>query len=158
MHNPQSIVYNTNCLDYMRTLPNKYFALTIADPPYALGSKLVDGGTWAKRYQKKGAAWDMRVGKEYFDEIFRVSEHWIIWGGNYYTEFIPHNRCFICWRKPWMEGMRTMANCELALTSFDSNARCVDFNRESGERIHVCQKPTSLYGWLLDTYYRGANL
>lgn len=137
----------------MRNLPDNAFSLCIADPPYGLGDKLVIGGSWAKRYQEKGASWDKPITKEYFDEIFRISEHWIIWGGNYYIPYIPSARHFIVWRKPWMEGMKTMSNCEIAFSNFDTNARCVDFNRESDARIHVCQKPKALYSWLLKTYH-----
>ena len=55
---PISEVYNVDCLEYMRSLPDKHFDLCIADPPYALGDKLVFGGTWSKKYQKHGVEWD----------------------------------------------------------------------------------------------------
>ena len=31
-----SEVYNIDCMEYMRTLPDKYFNLVIADPPYGI--------------------------------------------------------------------------------------------------------------------------
>lgn len=31
-----SEVYNCDCLEYMRSLPDKYFDLCIADPPYGI--------------------------------------------------------------------------------------------------------------------------
>lgn len=31
-----SEVFNTDCLEYMRTLPDKAFQLAIADPPYGI--------------------------------------------------------------------------------------------------------------------------
>ena len=34
---PISEVYNVDCLEYMRSLPDKYFDLCIADPPFAIG-------------------------------------------------------------------------------------------------------------------------
>ena len=30
----ESIAYNMDCLEYMRTLPDNYFDLCVADPPY----------------------------------------------------------------------------------------------------------------------------
>ena len=30
----ESVVYNTDCLEYMKTLPDKAFDLAIVDPPY----------------------------------------------------------------------------------------------------------------------------
>ena len=32
----KSEVYNIDCLEYMRGLPDKHFDLVIADPPYGL--------------------------------------------------------------------------------------------------------------------------
>ena len=34
---PISEVYNVDCLEYMRSLPDKHFDLCIADPPYGIG-------------------------------------------------------------------------------------------------------------------------
>mgnify|MGYP000894394520 CR=1 FL=1 len=143
---------NCDCMDYMRGLPDKAFDLAIVDPPYGIGEALVDGGTWSVKWQKKGAEWDVAPGKEYFDELFRVSKNWIIWGGNYFIKYLPNCRNFISWHKPYMDGMHTMSNVELALTSFDENARSVDINKDSNERIHITQKPVALYKWLLSRY------
>ena len=149
-------IYIENCdnMELMARYPDKYFDLAICDPPYGLGSKLTQGGTWSKKWQTKGADWDKIPNKEYFDELFRVSKNWIIWGGNYFIEYLPNCRCFITWHKPYMDGMHSMSNVELALTSFDMNAKKVSINKDLGneERIHVTQKPVALYKWLLDKY------
>lgn len=141
-------------MELMKRYPDKYFDLAIVDPPYGLGDKLTQGGTWSKKWQKKGADWDKLPNKEYFDELFRVSKNWIIWGGNYFIEYLPNCRCFITWHKPYMDGMHSMSNVELALTSFDTNAKKVSINKDLGteERIHVTQKPIKLYKWILDKY------
>ena len=150
---PHFSFYNADNLDIMKCYPDKYFDLAIVDPPYNLVNKLVDGGTWSKKWKEKGAEWDVAPKKEYFEELFRVSQNWIIWGGNYFIENLPNCRNFISWHKPYMDGMHSMSNVELALTSFDMNAKSIDFNKDSGvERIHVCQKPVQLYRWLLHKY------
>ena len=141
-----------DCMEYMATLPDKAFDLAIVDPPYGIGEALVAGGTWSVKWQKKGVEWDVAPGQEYFDELFRVSKNWIIWGGNYFIKYLPNCRNFISWHKPYMDGMHTMSNVELALTSFDENARSVDINKDSNERIHITQKPVALYKWLLSRY------
>jgi site-specific DNA-methyltransferase (adenine-specific) len=144
---------NVDCMDYMRSLENKAFDLAIVDPPYGLGDTLVAGGTWSVKYQAKGAAWDVAPGREYFEELRRVSQHQIIWGGNYFTEFIKAARCCISWVKPNMAGMHTMSDFELALTSFDRNAKVINLSSQANEqRIHVTQKPVKLYEWLLTNY------
>lgn len=33
---PTSEAYNMDCMDYMRNVPDKYFDLLIADPPYGI--------------------------------------------------------------------------------------------------------------------------
>ena len=37
-------IMNVDCMEYMRTLPDKYFDLAIVDPPYGIGNKLLNGG------------------------------------------------------------------------------------------------------------------
>ena len=145
--------HNVDCLEFMKTIPDKYYDLAIIDPPYNLGDKLVKGGTLSKKWQPKGVQWDVAPSKMYFEELFRISKNWIIWGGNYFIDNLSNCRNFIAWHKPYMDGMHSMSNVELALTSFDKNAKCVDFNKDSGEeRIHICQKPIQLYRWILQNY------
>lgn len=40
---------NIDCMEYMATLPDKDFDLAIVDPPYGLGEKITNGGTWAAK-------------------------------------------------------------------------------------------------------------
>jgi site-specific DNA-methyltransferase (adenine-specific) len=147
-------VTNEDNMNLMARYPDKYFDLAIVDPPYGLGEKLVNGGTWANKWQSKGSEWDMIPNDDYFKELFRINKNWIIWGGNYFIEFLPNCRHFIAWHKPYMDGMNTMSNVELALSSFDFNAKKISINKDlsNEKRIHVTQKPVALYKWLLDKY------
>lgn len=147
-----SNVFNGDCMEYMKTFPDKYFELAIVDPPYGLGDKLTSGGTWSVKWQDKGAEWDKLPNEDYFNELFRVSQNWIVWGGNYFIKYFPNCRHFIAWHKPYMDGMHSMSNVELALSSFDKNAKKVSINKEPCERIHITQKPVKLYKWLLTNY------
>ena len=49
-----NVVYNMDCMEYMRTLQDKAFDLAVVDPPYGIGE---DGGKDRSRYvaQKNGA-------------------------------------------------------------------------------------------------------
>jgi len=140
-----------DCMDLMREFPDGHFDLAIVDPPYGIGDALV-AGTWSVKYQQKGAKWDVKPEKEYFLELQRVAKRWIVWGANYYSQHLPPTRGFVVWHKPHMEGMHTMANCELAWTNFDVNAKTVSISRPTEDRIHVCQKPVALYAWLLSRF------
>jgi len=149
-----SEVFNIDCMEGMKQYPDKYFDLAVVDPPYGLGEKLTSGGTWSVKWQDKGADWDKSPTIEYWNELFRVSKDWIIWGGNYFIEYLPNCRNFIAWHKPYMDGMHSMSNVELALTSFERNAKKISFNKDKGteDRIHVCQKPVALYDWIYSKY------
>lgn len=145
-----------DCMEYMRSLPDKTFDLAVVDPPYGLGDKkLTNGGTWASKYKKGDAAWNVKPPYDYFVELFRVSKNQIIWGGDYYSE-LPECRCFLIWDK--IAHMNTMADCEFAWTSFDKNAKIFKHVRNTSEqRIHPTQKPIALYGWLLNTFAEPGN-
>ena len=144
-------LHNGDCMDILKSLPDNAYDLAIVDPPYGLGDeKLTNGGTWASKYKKGDAAWDIKPPHDYFVELFRVSKNQIIWGGNYYSE-LPECRCFLIWDK--ITHMTTMADCEFAWTSFDKNAKIFEHARNTSEkRIHPTQKPVPLYKWILHNY------
>ena len=96
--------------------------------------------------------WDVAPPKEYFDELARVSKDQIIWGGNYFD--LPPTRCFVVWDKGIPEKF-SMAMCEYAWTSFNSNAKLFHYlpqGKKGAERFHPTQKPVALYSWLLKLY------
>ena len=111
------------------------------------------GGTWAEKYGKKIIAWDVAPGKEYFDELFRVSRDQIIWGGNYFD--LPPTRCFLVWRKLTISEYFSMAMAEYAWTSFTGNAKVFEAAPQGSAnetRFHPTQKPVALYQWILSRY------
>jgi len=143
-------ITNEDCMELMKRYPDKYFQLAIVDPPYGIGdSTLTSGGTWANKYKKGDASWDVAPTQEYFIELMRVSVNQIIWGGNYFS--LPASRCFLIWDK--VAHMDTLSDCEYAWTSFDKNAKIFKHIRNTSEkRIHITQKPIKLYEWLLKNY------
>ena len=103
------------------------------------------------RSDKKIIAWDVAPGKEYFNELFRVSRNQIIWGGNYFE--LPATRCFLIWKKTNIPEAFTMAMCEYAWTSFNDNAKVFEFSAANQPgRFHPTQKPVELYKWILNNY------
>ena len=164
--------YNMDCMQGMKEFPDNYFDLAIVDPPYGdagvefkrndgsrFGGKFDaykkpverTGGTWAAKFGKNIIAWDVAPGKEYFEELFRVSRSQIIWGGNYFP--LPATRCFIIWRKTNVPEKFSMAMAEYAWTSFNANAKVFDYSAVGQDgRFHPTQKPVALYKWLLQNY------
>ena len=155
-----SEVHNIDCLEYMRTLPDNYFQLAIADPPYGGAAESVGrtGGTWASKYGTKINRWDEAPDQEFFDELERVSENRIIWGANYFT--MPPTRCFVIWKKMTISESFTMAMAEYAWTSFNANAKVFEFPPQGDKndpKFHPTQKPVELYAWLLNMYAKDGD-
>lgn len=150
-----SEVYNIDCLEYMRSLPDKYFDLCIADPPYGIGASKMTMGTGKKNWIKKD--WDSsRPSQEVLDEMFRVSKNQIIWGGNYFN--LPLNGNWIVWDK--LNPNLSFAEGELAWCSIHKNLRIFKYftgKKDDGDRIHPTQKPIALYSWILDNYAIGGG-
>ena len=83
-------------MEYMATVPDKYFDLAIVDPPYGIGDKFKGGKTGKMNFNEiVNKDWDKVPSDEYFNELQRVSKNQIIWGGNYFN--LPPTRCFIVW-------------------------------------------------------------
>lgn len=130
---------------------NRYKTLRIRDSevPQELSEQ-----TGSKRGNtKKIVTWDIAPDNRFFEELFRVSRNQIIWGGNYFE--LPPTRCFLIWRKLTISEKFSMAMCEYAWTSFNSNAKlfeCTPQGTAADERFHPTQKPVKLYEWILNNY------
>ena len=165
----KSEVYNIDCLEYMRWLPDNAFALAIADPPYGINADrnqiqragIRPGHAAAPSRDYDNSEWDSKAPeKEWFDELRRVSRHQIIWGANHFISRIPiDSSCWVVWDKD--NGENTYADCELAWTSFPSAVRRIRYKwhgmlqenmQQKEQRIHPTQKPVALYAWLLKNY------
>lgn len=154
-------IYIENCdnMELMARYPDNYFDLAICDPPYGLGidgQKLNNTNKNPKHNRKahdfKG--WDNAIpNEEYFKELFRVSKNQIIWGGNYFTEYLKPTKAWIFWYKG--QNDLTMSDGEMAWTSFSKVTRQVTINRAElikQNTFHPTEKPVKLYKWLLDKY------
>ena len=157
---PFSIVYNEDCVQGLKRFADNYFDLAIVDPPYGIG---MDGGNVGYKgfnnFEKKD--WDKEIpSNEYFAELFRVSKNQVIFGGNYFG--LPPTRCYLVWDKGEGFYNRTYAECELAWTSFDANTCKIKYDPlAKGDykgKIHPCQKPVTVYDWILQKYAKTNDL
>lgn len=156
---PISEVYNMDCMDYMLTIPDKFFDLAIVDPPFGIGEE------WRKRksgrrYKKTSYGNNEIPGVGYFKELFRISKNQIIWGYNYYTNILGPTNHIIVWDKCASEKTSFYSMCEFAYNSFRTPARIMRIpwdgarrGKETGiTKIHPHQKPLELYRMLLTDY------
>ena len=145
-----------DCMEGMKQFPDKYFELAIVDPPYGIGEDKTKrpsrGKTFIKPHITK--SWDHKIPEKiYFDELKRVSENQIIWGGNYFVNYLKPSSGWLLWDK----GQRkfSCADGELAYTSYNKAFRIFEFSRAKNnklKRLHIAQKPVDLYKWILKNY------
>lgn len=152
---PLNQIIQGDCLDVLKTLPDKCVDLVLTDPPYGIGEDERSADSVGRKEWKEENRWDLSIpSKEYFDEIFRVSKNKIIWGGNYFIENgLKNSRCWLAWYK--MQEF-TGADMELAWTSFYKSAKMfrlsrVEFHGKEYKQ-HPTQKPTSLFQWCIRNY------
>ena len=147
----------------MRKMDTDQYDLAIVDPPYGLNmaKSFYQNGknkckNWGNYEEKK---WDNETPKqEYFIELFRISKNQIIWGGNYFTNYLYPTMGWLLWDK----GQRdfTLADGELAWSSFKKALRIFTFsrahalfeNKKTGGMFHPTKKPVALYKWILLNY------
>lgn len=170
----KSEVYNIDRMAMLAKYPDKYFDWAIDDPPYFkgpekrmfYGQKISNKGV--KRIDYPVTNTWIVPGKEYFDELIRVSKNQIIWGCNYYEYVFGPGR--IVWDK--INHDSSFSDCELAYCSIHDTTRMFKFmwngmlqgksmelghvmqgNKALNEkRIHPTQKPVPLYQWLYKKY------
>lgn len=142
--------------------------LCATDPPYGIGADeaaeaaarhnieaskmpgLSNAGKGWNLYET--TAWDRtRPQKETFDAILACSENQVIWGANYFTDFLPPSMQWLVWDK----GQRdfSLADFELAWTSQNKAARMKTFPRSAAlkdGKVHPTQKPVEIMKWCIE--------
>jgi site-specific DNA-methyltransferase (adenine-specific) len=165
---PKSETFNMDCIEYLKQCKDKQFSLLYTDPPYGdpagafknskygrfgglftgyhEGLKMssvnhANGGNLFGKYGDECAHWDKAPSDEFWEQAFRVADHLIIWGGNYFD--LPPSRNFIIWEKG-VPATFSMAMCEYAWVSFDGNAKIVRARAQDKFRFHPTAKPVLL--------------
>lgn len=144
--------------------------LLLTDPPY--GVKAVESG--GHNDGKKAGSQVARdniyapiIGDDTTDTAranYEIMTHYtqnqILFGGNYFTDFLPPSRCWVVWDK---KVAGTFADGELAWTSFDKNLRIYEFmwsgmrrqgdrETEGKTRVHPTQKPVGMIAEILKDF------
>lgn len=165
-------------IQLMRTLASKSVPLGIVDPPYFTGpeKKLFYGAKnssiGVKRYYQPSADWELPT-EEYFAELERVCEKYIVWGCNYFDHKFHTGR--IVWDK--CNDSSDYSDCEIAATNLFDHTRILRFmwngmlqgsisdgrkmngNKKYNEkRIHPTQKPVQLYKMMVTRFAPDVNL
>ena len=160
---PENQIICGDCLEVMKDWPDNCVDLVLTDPPYGInyGGQLKGkgdgkGGMDENRWRSWDCPeWDKeRPLYEDLLQILRIGKNQIIWGGNYFADYLPVSQGWLVWNK----GQRdfSLADGELAWTSFDKAMRIFDYSRGAmladEHRQHPTQKPLALSRWCLEQH------
>jgi site-specific DNA-methyltransferase (adenine-specific) len=154
-------LYLGDCMDVL-PLIGKVDAV-VTDPPYGILNLEGEGSTTAvrksPRQQGSGTlknrllnvsdvGWDIAPPAAVFDHLRSISEHQIIWGGNYFP--LPPARAILAWDKeqPWPN----FSQVELAWSNLNRPAALfrISATRGTPDKAHPTQKPLPLMAWCLE--------
>lgn len=99
--------------------------------------------------------------------MFKISKNQIIFGGSYYTDYLPPTKSWIVWDKRCDDKYRCdYADCELAWCSkgvarvfhYMYNGMLQGDMKNKDERFHPTQKPTQLITQLINYYTKQGDL
>ena len=158
--------------------------LSLTDPPYGVAVVQHNSVGGDKPFGSKGSAdrgdkmltantYAPIIGDETtdtarksYDIMKDVSDNQIIFGGNYFTDFLSPKACWVVWDK---ENTGNFADVELAWTSFDKGAKlyrwlwnglCRKGDRETElvSRVHPTQKPVGMLGAILQDFTKEGDI
>jgi DNA modification methylase len=146
--------------------------MVFTDPPYGIKVVGKNGKVGGDNLAKNGVYAEIigddttETAKEFYQTCISLGfENYIIWGGNYFTDFLEPKACWIIWDKRGDMNSNNFADGEMAWTSFDSPVRIkkqiwsgMIKEGESGKRVHPTQKPINLCAELLQEYTKGDNI
>lgn len=154
-----------DCLEIMKTFPDKSFDLVLTDPPYnteSIGPKkrIYNVGVMKlpeKEYKK--------FCKDWFSEAQRISKNILFTPGISNTHYYPQPFWQICWHKPAAVSFNRMGGFNAWEPIFfygkipkgkhigqDYKLQNTLNTTDKIEKQHPCPKPLPLWQWLVDRF------
>ena len=149
----RATLYLGDCRDILPTLAP--VDLVCTDPPYGIGKdgqvRTTGGNGGRKAYDFLG--WDSeRPSLEIFKMLLAAAPDAVIWGGNYFADFLPATGKWLVWDK----GQRiNQSDGELAWTTRNGALRIKTLNRVelmTDGAEHPTQKPIKLMKWCIEQF------
>lgn len=164
-----SEVYNLDCMEYMKSIPDKFFDLAVVDPPYGINAPNMTMGTNMKRkhggYNSESVAQRLKKGRLNQGEgklknriLNTMSCDWDFSPPSkvYFDELfrvskgqiiwggnyfhLPPTRGILCWDK--VQPWENFSQFELAWTSFDCPAAIIHLSNTGGANKETKIHPT----------------
>lgn len=164
---------STNSADIFLLMDGKRADMVFTDPPYGIsvvskksskvggggptkfgkvgGGKIVESNTYMEIIGDNSSD----TAKKFYETILTLGfKNIVLWGGNYFTDFLPPSRCWVVWDK---EMTGNFSEAEMAYTSFTKGgvkifkflwnglSREGSRTEELSKRVHPTQKPVGLF-------------
>jgi DNA modification methylase len=144
--------------------------MVFTDPPYGISvvknEKVgADFGIAKKgKYSEVIADDTTETAKDFYDTCISLGfDKFIIWGGNYFTDFLPFSDGWLIWNKRAGTDIRnTFADGEMAWCSFHTPIRIYDQlwngmirEGEKEKRVHPTQKPIRMLSEIITDHVKG---
>ena len=145
--------------------------IVLTDPPYGISVVNEDGKIGGGSLCANGIYMPIKgdettdTARQNFDIIKCLSDKQIIFGGNYFLDFLPPSPSWIIWDKKGDMESNNFADGEMAWCSFHTPVRIfrqvwrgMIKEGENGKRVHPTQKPVNLLGRILTTFSKDGNI
>jgi len=160
-------ITNEDNMKLMARYEDNYFDLAIVDPPYGIGD-FSNKPTNKKKHNKSyDISWNEEIPTiEYFKELQRVSKHHIIFGFQFYIKYLWDDLKGVIIHDFGSTG-GFGSDSDLAITDLQNRVTSFKYRWQGfirggqkeidKQRIHPCEKPQSLYEYLLKNYAKEGN-
>jgi|TARA_R110000868_G_C10789215_1_gene756151 DNA modification methylase len=143
-------LYLGDCLEVL-PLIDKVDAV-ITDPPYGINAESAGGRGMSGWNNFEKLHWDkVRPEKATFDLFLQKGKIVVVWGGNYFTDWLPPSMGWLSWDK-CQDGF-SLADFELAWTNQHKAARRINYSRAMAlkdVKEHPTQKPIAVMKWCIE--------
>ena len=156
-----------------KLMDGKKADMVFTDPPY--GINIVDSKTnkvgasnLAKNQEYSPVIGDdtTNTAKDFYNTCISFGmDNFIIWGGNYFVDFLPFSNSWIIWDKRGDMSSNNFADGEMAWCSFHTRVRIYKQiwngmirEGESGKRVHPTQKPIKMLTDIINDHIKGKNI
>ena len=145
--------------------------MVFTDPPYGISvvkSEMVGanfGVAKKGKYSEVIADDTTKTAQEFYQTCISLGmDKFIIWGGNYFTDFLPFSDGWLIWNKRANTTIRnTFADGEMAWCSFHTPIRIYDQlwngmirEGEKEKRVHPTQKPIRMLSEIIEDHIKGS--